>query len=167
MQALKDEQKSLLDQSMRVTSQSLGLVAGGLQVTGGIGICVGSVGWACVPASMMIGHGLNNIYENGNNLLTGQSNTEGWLRVRYQAVSEYFGGGKSGGNIAYGTADIGLSLFGAFRLTLKRNAWRLFRYVDADYVRAYKETSSTILKIDAMSGEITASGISNEWKNEK
>ena len=167
LQALEGEQKSLLDQSMRVTSQSLGLVAGGLQVTGGIGICVGSVGWACVPAGVMIGHGLNNIYENGNNLLTGRSNTEGWLRVRYQAVSEYFGGGKSGGNIAYGTADIGLSLFGAFRLTLKRNAWRLFRYVDADYVRAYKETSSTILKIDAMSGEITASGISNEWKNEK
>jgi hypothetical protein len=164
---LEGEQESLTDQSARIATQSIGLIAGGLQVTGGIGLCIGSVGWACVPAAIMLGHGLNNIYENGNNLLENRSDTEGWGRIPYHAVSEYFSGSKIGGNIAYGTVDIGLSLFGAYRLTVKKEAWRLYRYIDTDYIRAYKESSRAALGIDALGGGITTKGMVDEWRKDK
>lgn len=167
IKTLKGEQESLKEQSVRIATQSIGLIAGGLQITGGIGVCVGSFGWACVPAAVMVGHGLNNVYENGNNLLEGRSDTEGWGRIPYQTVSEYISGDKTGGNIAYGTVDIGLSLFGAYRLTLKKDAWRLFRYVDADYVRAYKNSSTTALGVDALGGTVTTKGMLDEWRKEK
>ncbi|WP_099270411.1 DUF4225 domain-containing protein [Pseudomonas sp. ICMP 561] len=167
VKALEGEQESLKDQSVRIATQSIGLIAGGLQVTGGVGICVGSIGWMCAPAAIVIGHGLNNLYENGNNLLEGRSDTEGWGRVPYQAISEYFSGSKTAGNIAYGAVDVGLSVFGAYRLTVKKDAWRLFRHIDSDYVRAYKESSKTVLGIDAAAGTITTKSMLDEWQKTK
>ena len=167
LKEIKGESESLKDQSKRIAAQSIGLVAGGFQIAAGVGICVGSLGWVCIPASAIIGHGINNIYENGNNLLTGRSDTEGWGRIPYQLASEYLGGGKLEANIAYGTVDIGMSLFGAFRHTLKKDAWRLYRYVDTDYVRAYKQSSKTTLGVDAMGGTVTTKGMIDEWRKEE
>ncbi|MBP5946895.1 MULTISPECIES: DUF4225 domain-containing protein [unclassified Pseudomonas] len=51
------------------------------------------------------------------------------------------GGGPSEGNTARGTVDLGLFVYGAGRLILKPDAWRLFRYVRADYVRVYEDSN--------------------------
>ena len=57
--------------------------------------------------------------------------------------------------MAYGTVDLGLSVYGLGRLVLKPDAWRLFRYVHSDYVRGYENSSKTALTLEAASDAIT------------
>lgn len=86
----------------------------------------------------MMAHGANNIYENGRNLLEDRTDTEGPVRKGYQAIAKSVGYEAREGNLAYSTADLGLSVYGLSRYILKPDAWRLFRYVRTDYVRSYK-----------------------------
>lgn len=60
--------------------------------------------------------------------------------------------------------DILGSGYKAYRLTVSENSWRLFRYIDSDYVRAYKETAPWILSIDAASTGVTTYGVANELR---
>jgi len=46
--------------------------------------------------------------------------------------------GERDANMAYGSVDIGLSVYGVTRRVLKPDAWRLFRYLNTDKIRAYK-----------------------------
>lgn len=64
--------------------------------------------------------GANNIYESGNNIFEGRTDTEGPMRNGYQAASRIFGGSDYEGNMAYGTADLMMSGWGLFRLIPKR-----------------------------------------------
>jgi len=52
------------------------------------------------------------------------------------------------GNIAYDSMDIGLSVYGLNRLVLRPDAWRLFRYVRTDYVRAYRTMTPKALILE-------------------
>jgi hypothetical protein len=158
LKALKEEHSLLTSHQMKVLSQSVGLVAGGFQFAGGVAICAAG-GVACAGGAFMIAHGMNNIHENTVNLWEGRSDTIGATRMVYRRVSEVRGYGKTGGDVTYGTVDIGTSLFGAFRSTLKPDAWRLYRYINTDYVRAYKLTSKWVLGFDAASGAFTSKSI--------
>jgi hypothetical protein len=164
LRALKDEHALLIDQQMRVLSQSVGLVAGGFQFAGGVAICSVSAGVACAGGIFMMAHGMNNIHENAVNLWEGRSDTVGATRMTYRKLSEIRGYGKTEGDIAYGLADIATSLYGTFRNTLKPDAWRLYRYIETDYIRAYKSTSNWILGFDAASGAFTTKSIYDELK---
>jgi len=164
LKALKDEHALLTIHQMKVLSQSVGLVAGGFQFAGGVGICSASLGVACVGGAVMMAHGMNNIHENAVNLLEGRSDTVGATRMTYRKLSEVRGYGKTEADIAYGVADIATSLYGTFRNTLKPGAWRLYRYIETDYIRAYKATSNWILGFDAASGVFTTKGIYDELK---
>lgn len=158
LKALKEEHSLLTSHQMKVLSQSVGLVAGGFQFAGGVAICAAG-GVACAGGAFMIAHGMNNIHDNTVNLWEGRSDTIGATRMVYRRVSEVRGYGKTGGDVTYGTVDIGTSLFGAFRSTLKPDAWRLYRYINTDYVRAYKLTSKWVLGFDAASGAFTSKSI--------
>ncbi|MGW8466963.1 DUF4225 domain-containing protein [Pseudomonas sp. CLCA07] len=139
LKEIKSEQGSLLSQAWEIAKKGAGVIAGGVQILTGAGICYGSAGTLCLIGGVpMMAHGANNIYENGRNLLESRDDTEGPTRKAYQAIANWAGKSDREGNIAYGTADIATSIYGAFRLTLKPDAWRLFRYVRTDYVRAYK-----------------------------
>ncbi len=70
------------------------------------------------------------------------------------------------GDMAYGAVDIGMSVYGASRLLLKPDAWRLFRYLQSDYIRAYKTSGATSLTIDAISGGITLKSIHDTDEND-
>nr|WP_150603574.1 DUF4225 domain-containing protein [Pseudomonas fluorescens] len=48
-----------------------------------------------------------------------------------------------------------MSLYGVGRLILKLDAWRLFRYVHADYVRGYQNSSKAALMLEAVFNTIT------------
>ncbi len=164
LKALKEEHSLLTSHQITVLSQSVSLVAGGFQFAGGVAICSGSLGLACVGGAFMMAHGMNNIHENTVNLLQGRSDTVGATRTVYQKLSERTGHDKTTGNIAYSGVDITTSLFGAFRKTLKPGSWRLFRYINTDYQRAYKSTSKWILGFDAASGAFTTKSIHDELR---
>ncbi|MCF5504967.1 DUF4225 domain-containing protein, partial [Pseudomonas syringae] len=139
LKAIKHEQNSLVSQSTEITQKGIGVAAGALQITSGLGICYASAGTLCVVFGLpLIAHGANNVYENGRNIIEGKSDTEGPTRKVYQAASKFVGGSKFEGNMTYGAADLLLSGYGMARMILKPDAWRLFHYTNTDYIRAYK-----------------------------
>lgn len=163
LEAVLREKRALVKQSRDIALKGIGVVAGSAQFMAGAGLCYGSVGLLCpffgVP---LMAHGANNIYENGRNMLQGRSDTQGPVRKLYQKASSALGGTSIEGNIAYGTVDIGMSAYGLLRLRLRPDAWRLFRYVRTDYVRAYQMVSKPALLIDGVSGGITLDAIRDE-----
>jgi hypothetical protein len=166
LQEIKNEQNSLLSQSWEVTQKGVGVIAGALQFATGAGICYGSAGMLCLFAGTpLMAHGANNVYENGRNLWEGKSDTQGPVRKGYLEVAKKMGKGKQAGNMAYGSVDLGMSIYSAGRLVLKPDAWRLFRYVRTDYVRAYRSTSVGAFAIDIGADAATTSGMLQEWKN--
>lgn len=163
--AMKREQKDLVDQGLEVTRKGGAFIAGALQISTGVAVCYGSAGFLCVVAGVpLMAHGANNIYESGRNLWEGRSNTQGPLRKGYQAAAEAMGGSARDGNIAYGTADLGLSLYGIGRLVIKPNAWRLFRYVRSDYLRSYQTMNAVGLSFEVYINGETARQIYSESK---
>lgn len=167
LQALKEEQNSLLSQSKKVAQKGIGVIAGAFQFGTGASICYVSVGTLCaVVGAPMMAHGANNVYENGRNLLEGRSDVQGPVRKGYQVLAKKLGRGEAEGNIAYGAMDLAMSAYGIGRKVLKPDAWRLFRYVSADYVRAYKQAGYKALAAEAMGDVFTGYSIYKESETE-
>lgn len=162
---IKKEQRSLLDQSIAIGRNGIGAVAGALQIATGAGICYASVGTLCLIAGVpLMAHGANNLYEGGRNLVTGRSDTVGPVRTAYQAAASAFGHGEREANMAYGAVDIGLSIYSTVRHIYKPDAWRLFRYLDSDRIRAYKTMTPTSLAAEAATDAITLRQLHEESK---
>lgn len=145
----------------------VGVAAGGMQVAMGGGICYFSAGALClgIGAPLML-QGGNNIYENGRNLLSGRSDTQGPIRKVYHSVAKAVGGTEREGNIAYGVVDLAGSAYGAGRLVLKPESWRLFRHVRADFIRGYKASPQGEFVFSRVADAITVESVHNEWKRE-
>lgn len=140
LKELKDEQNSLLSQSWEIAQKGAGTIAGAMQIITGAGICYASAGTLCLVAGLpLMVHGANNVYENGRNLLSDRTDTEGPVRKGYQAAAKAVGYAEREGNLAYGATDLGLSAYAFGRYILKPDAWRLFRYIRTDYVRSYRD----------------------------
>jgi hypothetical protein len=165
LRELKNEQNSLLSQSLDIAQKGVGAIAGGLQFIAGAGICYGSAGTLCVfLGAPLMAHGANNAYENGRNLWEERSDTQGPVRQGYQNVAKMMGAGEFEGNMAYGGADLLMSAYGVSRLVLKPDAWRLFRYVRSDYQRAYIEASKKALGFGMVSDGVTINSLYLENK---
>ncbi len=163
---IKAEQQSLLNQSMEIGRKGIGVVAGALQMATGAGICYASVGTLCLIAGVpLMAHGANNVYESGRNLITGHSDTVGPVRGAYQSAASAMGYDERGANIAYGSIDIGLSVYSAARYVLKPDAWRLFRYIPTDYIRVYKTMPPTTMGIEAYTDFQTIKQMHGEEKH--
>jgi len=80
----------------------------------------------------------------------------------YQRAAFLMGKDKTTANIVYGVVDMSMSGYGAGRLMLKPDAWRLFRYVKTDYIRGYEKAGSVSLMLDTASGFITLDAITGE-----
>ncbi|WP_350615819.1 DUF4225 domain-containing protein [Pseudomonas sp. HY7a-MNA-CIBAN-0227] len=165
LQDLKNEQSSLLSQSFEIAQKGVGAIAGAFQIAIGAGICYGSAGTLCLFAGApMMAHGANNLYENGRNLLENRSDTQGPVRKIYQEGAKLLGGGALEGDMAYGTVDLGLSAYGVGRMVLKPDAWRLFRYINTDYIRSYKTMGSSALIFEGVSDSVTGRSMYLEYK---
>ena len=163
---LKNEQNSLLSQSLEVAQKGVGAITGALQFAAGAGICYGSAGTLCLFAGApLMAHGANNAYENGRNLWEGRSDTQGPVRKGYQEAAKMIDAGAFEGDMAYGSVDLGLSAYGVGRLILKPDAWRLFRYVRTDYVRGYENSSKAALTFEVVSDSATVSSMYLEAKS--
>lgn len=162
---IKKEQSSLMSQSIEIGRKGIGVVAGALQIATGAGICHASVGTLCLIAGVpLMAHGANNVYEGGRNLMTGQSDTVGPVRGAYQSAASAMGHGDREANMAYGSVDIGLSVYSVVRHVLKPDAWRLFRYLDSDRIRAYKTMTPASLAAEAATDAITLKQLYQESK---
>lgn len=165
LQELKNEQSSLLSQSFEIAQKGVGAIAGAFQIATGAGICYVSAGTLCLIAGApMMAHGANNLYENGSNLLRDRSDTQGPVRKIYQEGAKLLGGGKLEGDMAYGTVDLGLSVYGVGRMVLKPDAWRLFRYMSTDYIRSYKAMGSGALVFEGISDSVTGRSMYLEYQ---
>ncbi len=165
MRALKAEQNDLLSQSSTIMQQGVGVIAGALQAATGAGICYASAGALCAFfGAPLMAHGANNVYENGRNIWEGRTDTQGPVRNIYQRAAHAMGGGELEGNIAFGTVDIGMSGYGLTRLALRPDAWRLFRYVKTDYVRAHNLTSKKALAMEAAASGVTLESMRSEFQ---
>lgn len=168
LEAIKAEQNVLLNQSWEITQKGIGVIAGAFQVVTGAGICYGSAGTLCVflGAPLML-HGTNNMYENGRDLLERRSGTQGPVRRFYHSMAELRNGGELEGNMAYGAMDLTLSIYSVSRMVLKPDAWRLFRYVKTDYVRAYKTTGQNALIFEGISNSLTGRSMYMEYVSDE
>ena len=163
LRKLKTEQQSLLSESHRIFTQTVGLIGGTAQIATGAGICYGSAGTLCAPFGVpMMLHGGNNVYENTRNLLEKRSDVQGPVRKAYQGIAKLLGQSESSGNMAYLAGDLTLSGVGIMHPVLKPDAWRLFRFVRADFERAYKQMSTRALKFELGVDALTIQQLNNE-----
>ncbi|WP_313483436.1 DUF4225 domain-containing protein [Pseudomonas sp.] len=161
IEEILEEKSYLIDQAVEYGSLVIGTIAGGYQVASGIAMCA-RASPACIIGAASIAHGANNIYENGRKFLTGELDTEGPLRKFYQTTAvNSFKGTKADGDIAYGAVDLTLSGFGIVRKIPSKDAHRLFRYIDSDMVRAYKETKGVALTMDIAADILTGKSVLN------
>lgn len=154
---------TLLDQAFL----GVGVAAGGMQVAMGGGICYFSAGALCIGigAPLML-QGGNNIYENGRNLLSGRSDTQGPIRKVYHSVAKAVGGTEREGNIAYGVVDLAGSVYGAGRWVLKPDSWRLFRHIRSDYLYGFQRNTVGGAAIGRASDVNTLQTLFEYWRGE-
>ncbi|QXH50689.1 DUF4225 domain-containing protein [Pseudomonas fakonensis] len=158
LKVLRAEEVSLWEQAERLGRRAVGLavgLAGGVsQVATGAGACATGPGLCSYFGAPVFAHGVNNIYENGNNLWNGRDDTVGPIRKGYQEAAKKLGYGEREGNLAYYSADLGMAGYGVFfRKPLKPGAWRLYKYHDIDRVRAFRLMGvSTLFFEGAVSG---------------
>lgn len=131
----------------------VGLRAGLYQVFDGANLCRSRAG--CIIGLPMIAHGFNNIYENGLNLWAGRSDTTGPVRWVYRRAAGWMGKDPVKGDVAYGSVDISFSAVSLLRPVPKRNARKLFRYLDSDLQRAYARTGKIALSLDSLATGLT------------
>lgn len=149
LKEIKQEQESLINQSLEVGRKGIGVIAGALQFATGAGICYASVGTLCLLAGIPImAHGANNMYENGRNLIEGHSDTVGPVREGFRGTAESLGYREGEGDLVYGGTDMIMSFYSLRRLVLKPDAWRLFRYIRSDKERAYKKMGKFPLGVE-------------------
>jgi hypothetical protein len=130
----------------------VGVVLSSLQVIAGLGVIAASVATGTVIGvgfgAMLTLHGANGIMESISNLVKGTDNSQGPLKKGYIAGAEFLGFDAKTGEAVYSGMDLLLSAYGIIRLIRKPEAWRLFHYLNTDYVRGIKSMSRFELGVE-------------------
>lgn len=136
--------------------KGVGIVAGVAQVVvGGIILLGGSLTVVgAIAGTALILHGASNIEENALALYYDDPDYKGFARRGYEYGASALGFDPRIGSMVYGGVDLALSGYGALRHVLKPDAWRLFRYINTDFIRSYKTMSGT-----ALGFEMTVDGL--------
>jgi len=66
------------------------------------------------------------------------------------------GKGDCEADVAYGVVDLTSSAYGIGKMVLKPDSWRLFRYVNTDYVRGYQQAIRGGFIFDGLMDSATA-----------
>ncbi|AVF36683.1 DUF4225 domain-containing protein [Rahnella sikkimica] len=121
--------------------KGVGFIAGVSQVIVGFGLLTAgsaTVIGAIAGAALMV-HGIGAIEENARALYTGNPDYKGYLRRGYEKAAQSLGYTAAQGELIYGGIDLVLSGYGLARNVLKPDAWRLFRNINTDYIRGFRE----------------------------
>ncbi|AIR00129.1 hypothetical protein LG71_09570 [Pluralibacter gergoviae] len=145
----------------------IGVVLGGLQVVAGLAVISASLASGVVIGTafggMLVLHGLNGVQESAENLIFNKSDSIGFLKKGYIVTAKFLGFDSKVGQIAYSSMDLALSLYGFVRLIKKPEAWRLFYYLNTDYVRKIKEMSRNELLIEIYNDGIAIKSIRDSY----
>ncbi|WP_334319952.1 PAAR domain-containing protein [Gilliamella apicola] len=175
---IKEEEKSLLDQSLIWIGNGLSVFGGAGVTTAGLVLCDTVLG--CVIGAPMVAHGLNGIYEGSAGIFNGVMNeiddgdrdieVDGPLRKLYQSGAEAIGYDASIGDIIYDVVDLKGSLYGKVKLIPKLNefgdpVFKLFSYARKDLEMAYKQMTSFFLTLEVWSDFILIKKIRQEIYN--
>lgn len=152
---IKQQEKSLWEQSMEWASRGLSVLGGTGLIMAGVAMCTTGVG--CIIGAYVAAHGVSGIYE-------GLSGREGFLRSSYRAGAKQLGMSESVGDLAYDLVDAGISVHGKLKLIPKINdsykinkfnthnseVFKLFHYGRQDLVRAYKQMGAWLLRAEVI-----------------
>ena len=138
---IKEEEKSLWEQSGTWIARGISILGGLAMITTGAAMCTTGVG--CVIGAYVGAHGLNSIQEG----VTGQ---DGFLKSTYQAAARELGMSESVGTLVYDLVDIGISVRGKLKLVPKKDELgtpikKLWHYGRQDLVRHYTQMKETAL----------------------
>ncbi|MCX8617592.1 DUF4225 domain-containing protein [Gilliamella sp. B2923] len=169
-EAIKSEEKSLLDQSIQWAARGLSVLGGvGLMATG-IAMC--STGMGCILGLYVAAHGANSLIE-------GITDEDGFLKSVYQDAAVGLGMSREVGSLAYDLVDIGLSVHGKLKLVPKIDKsfainqynransakFKLFHYGRKDLTRAYRQMNKWLLGSEIVSDVFSLSEIYEKSKN--
>lgn len=140
----------------------ISVVLSGLQIVAGAGVLVGSAATGnvlgVIAGSTLIMNGVGSGIE-GIGKLRGVPNPSNPVRDAYEDIAEFFGFDQRLGLLAYQVVDLTTSYYGIFKLTLKPEAWRLYKYLPADYYRKVQTMSKPALAIKGAGAAIKGTGI--------
>lgn len=163
------EKKRKIERNKNITTliaKNVGFVSGGMQVSAGVGACAASFGLACISVGMpLILQGSNNVYENGNYILF-REEKNGIVRDAYHYAANSLGYSEDTADIVYGSVDIALSGYGLASNTVRPNAWRLYRHIESDFVRGWKQMGTLPLFYETASNALTGFSMYKSYKKE-
>lgn len=148
VQEIRVEYEGLSSKAHFYLQNGVGVVAGVMQVRTGSVIVGASGGLGVVPGGMMLGHGVNNIYEGVGNIYFGPDakSTVGPIRRVYQLASD----SDYEGNMKYYTVDLVLSAYGVFRPVPRQGSVELFRRDPINYEMAYRQAGRLALFFEVL-----------------
>ncbi|KMW71778.1 hypothetical protein TI10_19505 [Photorhabdus luminescens subsp. luminescens] len=149
--------------------KQIGFGGGGTQILAGYTVCKASLGLACASfGAPLMAHGYNNVVENGYYLLY-RENINGGVREGYRYVANKIGLSDKDADITYATVDLALSGYGIFRKVLKprEKSWSLFRNINSDFTRGWKEMDSLSLSMEMAVDGVTLWSIYKITEEEK
>jgi hypothetical protein len=155
VQELRVEHEELLSKASFYLQNGVGVVAGVMQVRTGVSVIGSSGGLGVVPGGLMVGHGVNNVYEGLSNIYHGPGvpGAVGPVRNIYSTIFE------DQGDMAYYSMDLLISGYGVFRKVLKPGAVNLFRRDPINYETAYRQTGTLALTFEALVDFLTINTI--------
>lgn len=140
----------------------IGVVLSGLQIVAGVGLIVGSVTTGnvlgVVAGSTLVMNGVGSGIESIGKL-SGRAHPTNPIRDKYEDVAEFFGFDKRLGLLTYQVVDLTTSYYGIFKLTLKPEAWRLYKYLPTDLYRKVQVMSKPALALKGAGAAYKGTGI--------
>jgi type VI secretion system secreted protein VgrG len=124
----------LKEEGLNVLSRTADVVGGAGMVLGGAAACTTGVG--CTGGAPLAALGASSIQEGW----TGESGF-----ARSAATSAL---GPTAGNAATDIVNIGTSVTGLFKATLRPGTWKMFRNISSDFVPAYQTMTKTGLSVE-------------------
>ncbi len=118
-----------------------------------------------IAGASLVLHGLNNIQESTANIINNRDGNSGFLRDGYAATAKFLGFEAKTGIVAFSSMDLMLSGYGLGRMVLKPDAWRLFRFIPADYIRNIKTMGAPALTIEALGDALTIKSVYENKNN--
>lgn len=140
----------------------IAVVLSGLQIVAGAGVLMGSVATGnvlgIVAGSTLIINGAGSGIESIGKL-RGSHNPSNPVKDVYGETADFLGFDKRLGLLAYQVVDLTTSYYGIFKLTLKPEAWRLYKYIPTDYYRKVQIMSKPALALKGAGAAVKGTGI--------
>ncbi|AUX71777.1 DUF4225 domain-containing protein [Erwinia pyrifoliae] len=140
----------------------IGVVLGTLQMVAGVGVFAGSLATGNVlgmlAGSALVANGAGSAVESIDKL-RGIPNPSNPVKEAYEDTAEFFGFDPRLGLLAYQVVDLTTSYYGIFKLTLKPETWRLFKYLPTDYYRKVQVMSKPALALKGVGAAVKGAGI--------